>query len=466
MSEPVESEVKVAPARGPARLLPTLVVGLLLGASLGPALFLAVRRLEQSGDALFSFAVGAFLALVTCLIVISAATLVILPRIFADARGTLVGIIADLTSASQAHAEGDTLKAIDHLGRAASEGASWYSIGTTRRFIAQAALGLLISFGGTIGAVLLLSQNSLLRDQNMLLRDQNAKIDRQVDLLADQNTKIDKQLELLTSQNSKIDQQTSVADAQKRGAFVTEMFSILQEVAKTVGPDGKVSKDLAARIAVLSASAVPYVYLDFSASDAGYNPKRIARPLSPERGQLVVALARMGVRFWPLQGAGAVFDSSDLRGVSLVNANMSGINLRDSDLSSSNLTASSFVWANLSGATIKNVAARDVDFNNASITDSLIENSDFGSTTFKGALVRNVNIRGGSFARSNFIDCFFELEVSFENVNVQTGLPSGLDWPDEVRTRFEGGERRLNHKFEFPFSGARIGMPIPDDVNR
>ena len=106
-----------------------------------------------------------------------------------------------------------------------------------------------------MGAVLLFSQNSLLRDQNRLitehnnkidkqlklLTDQNDKVDKQLELLTDQNTKIDNQLKLLSDQNTKIDQQTAVADAQKRGAFVTEMFSILQEVAKEAANKRKVA---------------------------------------------------------------------------------------------------------------------------------------------------------------------------------------------------------------------------------
>jgi len=73
-----------------------LVVGLLVGASLGPALFLAIKRLELSGELLLSFAVGAFVTFGICLAIVGVAALLIVPRIFANARGTLSGMVDDL----------------------------------------------------------------------------------------------------------------------------------------------------------------------------------------------------------------------------------------------------------------------------------------------------------------------------------------------------------------------------------
>lgn len=87
-----------------------LVVGLLLGASLGPALFLAVERLELKGDLLLSFAVGAFVTFAVGLAIAGIAAILIVPRIFAGARGTLSSMVEGLTLASRAHAEGKQSK--------------------------------------------------------------------------------------------------------------------------------------------------------------------------------------------------------------------------------------------------------------------------------------------------------------------------------------------------------------------
>jgi hypothetical protein len=415
---------------------------LLLGAGLGPALFLAIDRLQLSGELLLSFAIGAFLTLGICLVVVGIATLFIVPRIFTNARGTLAGMVNDMTLASRAHAEGDTDRAIDHFGKAVAEGASWYSIGATRRFIAQAAVGLLISFGGLIGAALLFSQNALLKDQNTLLNEQNNKIEKQLALLIDQNTKVDKQLELLTAQNAKIDQQTGVADAQKRNAFVTEMFSILSEVAKADRAAGEIPKELSARIAVLTSSAVPYIYLDFFGDHAGSAPRRIPRALSPERGQLVVALARMKVKLRPLVEAGANFEYSDLRGADLTGADLSGIMMDGSDLSSAKLILARLVNTGLRKAIIKDVNANSAKFNNALFSDGdVIENTDCSFATFDGSQLVGVTIKGGNLAYSSFVS----LErggLSLENVELRraAALPKGLPRPQEMQDSFNASK--------------------------
>ena len=224
-------------------------------------------------------------------------------------------MVDDLALASRAHSKGDTDKAIDHFSRAVVEGSSWYSIGATRRFIAQAAIGLLISFGGLLGAVLLFSQNALLR---------GSKPDDKV------TTR-----ELLGDQNRKIDQQTMVADAQKRGAYLTEMFSIVQEVARQTTEKSAITPELTTRIVVLTTSAVPYYYLDFEgAKEVDDGPKRIRRAFSPERGQIVAALARTKVKISALVDAGARFESADLRRADLDHV----------DFSSADLTGFRFHW--------------------------------------------------------------------------------------------------------------------------
>ncbi|MGX9425254.1 MULTISPECIES: pentapeptide repeat-containing protein [Bradyrhizobium] len=409
MSSQTENNQIVLEKGSPARLLSTLVVGLLLGASLGPALYLAVGRLELSGDLLLSFAIGAFLSLGLCLVVAGVATLLIVPRVFASARGTLAGMVSDLTQASRAHARGNSDEAIQFVGRAVEEGVAWYSIGATRRFVAQAALGLLISFGGVIGAVLLFSQNTLLREQTGLLKQQNEKID----------------------------QQTMVADAQKRGAFATELFSIVQEVAKLPKSEEQAGlpKDLLARIIVLTSSATPYAYLDFKNDAVGGTPKQISKPLSPERGLIIAALIRMKVNLPSLHDSGAIFAQADLRGADLRNVNLSEIDFRGSDFTGATVSGANFKNANLSGVELSNVEARDTSFIEATIRSSVIKNGDFLGAKFIDTKLRDLKFEGGSIEAASFEKANLD---STEFVNVSVGrrtdnFPSGLDWPKSVQ---------------------------------
>ena len=435
MSAP-SPEQNVVQAQGPARLVTTLFLGLLLGAGLGPALFLAIDRLQLSGELLLSFAVGAFLTLGVCLVVAGIATLFIVPRIFTNARGTLAGMVTDMTLASRAHAEGDTNRAIDHFGKAVTEGASWYAIGATRRFIAQAAVGLLISFGGLIGAVLLFSQNALLRDQN---------------------SKIDQQIELLTQQNSKIDQQTMVADAQKRGAFLTEMFSIIQQVARETTETSAISPELITRIVVLTTSAVPYVYLDFEGAGDDYGPERMKRALSPERGQIISALARTKVKLSRLADAGARFENADLRRADLSGLDFSSVNLTGADFTEADISGAVFNEATLNDAKFHRVRGAKADFSGAHFKDVAIMHSFFSSANFTGAKLIEVAIVGGDFSASVFNEVAY-YELAFQNVESRE-LPSGLPWPELFRTSGSASPGEvvlLSYTFH--------GEPVPDPV--
>lgn len=464
MSAQPEQKVRAGEQQSRSALLvTTLIVGVLLGASLGPTLFLAVRYLELSGDQLFSFVVGVFATFGVCLVIAGVSALLIVPRIFSSARGTLTAMVDDLREASRAHSAGDPAKALDHFGRAVGEGAAWYSIGASRRFVAQAALGLLISFGGILGAVLLLSQNSLLREQNVMIKSQ-------LKLLTDQNEKIDQQVKLLVDQNGKIEQQTMVADAQRRGAFLTEMFSILQDVSKSNSTDvGAIPKELVTRIVVLTSSAIPYFYLDYQGESTG-KLKPIQRALSPERGQIIAALARMKVKNLSLLSkAGAQFAQADLRGTDLSGVDLTGTNLTGCDLTGANLTKANFKKAIFHHAILDRVSAEGAMFNNALIGSTSMNGSHFVSSSFDGALLSLVTIRGGDFSDASFIGAGVP-SVKFEEVTISSGeLPKGLPWPKSVRDGWSKKsvsqqKKTVSHEFgkiDWNEAPPPPGQPIP-----
>jgi len=250
-------------------------------------------------------------------------------------------------------------------------------------------------------------------------------------LLVDQNTKVDKQLGLLSAQNAKIDQQTAVADAQKRGAYLTEMFSILEEVAKARTPGG-VPEHLIMRIAILTSSAAPYVYLDFGGDQVGDEPRRIPRALSPERGQLVVAFARIGMPLQTLVKGGARFEQSDLRGADLKGADLSSVNWSGSDFSFATLDHTKLESADPTNVVIKKAVLLSVDFTRALLARTVIENSTFSDPQFDEASFIGVTIKGGRFHGGQFVEAIYE-KLSFENVSLTGALPAGLPWSQEIQ---------------------------------
>src|SRR5262249_19883952 len=142
-----------------------------------------------------------------------------------------------------------------------------------------------------------------------------------------------------------LDQQILSSESQRRSAYSTELFSILKDVAdqKPVANKGTLSPELIARIVVLTRSAAPFYYIDNSNNGLF----KIDKPLSPERGQLLVGLLKSGVDMASIIEAKADFRASDLRA-----ADLDGAVLPKIDLSSSNLAGANISDAQLQGSTL------------------------------------------------------------------------------------------------------------------
>lgn len=299
----------------------------------------------------------------------------------------------------------------------------------------------------------------MLFSQNALLRDQNRLVTSQVDLLTDQNSKIDQQLALLEDQNRKIDQQTMVADSQKRGAFATELFAIVQAVAHTGVPkDGSLTPELVSRIVALTSSAVPYYYLEFQArkggrpgerakdNDVGGTQKRIPRPLSPERGQIISTLATMNVNLSLIAKAGARFDYADLRNTTLSNVDLTDANLTGCDFTDAKIVKASFSGATIEGVSFRGAWIEQVTFGNvkgyrADFSDALLDSvavaqSDFRRTIFDGSRILRTGFDKTDISDSSFLHTDIP-SVRMSRVSIfAPELPNGLPWPDEAVKEF------------------------------
>lgn len=215
--------------------------------------------------------------------------------------------------------------AIRHTGLAVSEASIWYLGVRVRHSLSQVALGLLVAFGGIVGSALLITQNSLLREQNI-------KLDQQTNLLSQQNV---------------------TSEAQRRSALLSELFDVLKDVAEDNprAKEGSLSPGLVSRINVLTHAAQPYFYVRYQKplnSDGPARASVIENPLSPERGQLLIGLIANGVSLRQLTRA--VFDFADLRNVQLAGADLSRVGLAYADFTGANLTRVNFESANLLNA--------------------------------------------------------------------------------------------------------------------
>ena len=145
-----------------------------------------------------------------------------------------------------------------------------------------------------------------------------------------------KQTNLFKNQNKFIQQQTHLAEASRRSSQMFIMGEVLSdintELKDPLNSRDTLSNTLVGRIIGLSRSMKPYKYL--------VGDSLINKPLSPERGQLLIALVESKIDstfFVDKILKGSDFSSAELNGANLSGANLNGVNLNMAQLNSANL---------------------------------------------------------------------------------------------------------------------------------
>ncbi len=283
------------------------------------------------------------------------------------------------------------------------------SVSIFKRLTRTRFLGILISI---IPIWLLWQQNNLIRSQNKLFDYQNQRINEQTDLFKKQNEKIDlqniyfsrqtdlfqnqvgqidQQNELVRDQNQlvkvqteKLQQQTILSESTRRSSLIFLMSNILDKLDEELkSSDNKeISKELVARIIALSNSFRPYYYFEEN--------KIIDKKLSPERGQLFLALVKSGIDSDFLFNNILIesnFSYADLRGANLIGLNLTGVKLNFADFSEANLSNSSFLGTNLTKCNFKNAILRKTNFNNSILIGSNFDGTDLRGANFKDSFI-------------------------------------------------------------------------------
>jgi uncharacterized protein YjbI with pentapeptide repeats len=279
-------------------------------------------------------------------------------------------------------------------------------------------------------------------------------------LLYNQNKLFKAQNKLFENQNDRIEQQTNLIESQRRSNYVLLMSNILDKVDEELKDaedipyheSRKLSELTIGRIAALSQSLRPYYYLD--------GDTLIGMPLSPERGQLLLALINSRLDtlntlpkifqksiFYQSDLKNVKLDSSYLRGLNLYlsdlrEANLNKANLRRSILTEVNLEGANLAFANLDGATLVRANLEDAYMAGSSLTVDSLPNSfptlkvaNLTAAKMRGADLMDSNLR---WARLNSVDMRganlrgAELQgASLLNVNLNNVIVSGLDWVDK-----------------------------------
>jgi uncharacterized protein YjbI with pentapeptide repeats len=166
-------------------------------------------------------------------------------------------------------------------------------------------------------------------------------------------------------------------------------------------PEGPLSEATIDRVAALSHSLKPYRYFEGDTLSS--------KELSPERGQLLLALVNMGIdsASWAAIKSKATFAGADLSGANLRGKDLSGMNLRGAnfrggDCQRINLTKANLRYAqlyaiNLNGSTLNNAILEKTDLRWADMSNVTAE-----STSFNGSNLSNANLNHGWLKQASF----------------------------------------------------------------
>jgi len=288
-------------------------------------------------------------------------------------------------------------------------------------------------------------------------------------------------------QHSMIQEQGAVIDSIRSANIGARMDNVLENAANELKNNSSdtLSAATIVQVADLSYSFKPYQY------NKGDSLSR--KKLSPERGQLLLALATMKIdsgSFAKLK-RNTTFSGADLRGANLKGADLSGIDLKDADLSRADLSGANlsqadlrsvnFWGANLSGANLSKANVRRSDLswavisnadlhkaflNSGNLTNAQLINADlrgvdFDWSTLDGVMFNGANITGGdlhgtSMKKANFINANLT-EVDLKGVDLSHAILTGAelthakvdkDWFDKLREwKIDGAkEIRKNYK--------------------
>jgi len=244
-------------------------------------------------------------------------------------------------------------------------------------------------------------------------------------LLFQQNQKIDHQNDLITNQNTRLGQQTNLQEAGRRSSLVFLFSNVLDAIDKELREDDNNIRDLSpqlvGRIISISKALKPYRYLE--------NDTLIPKPLSPERGHLLVSIlsSELGKETLSKIFRSADFSYSDLRHSSFFNTDMANIRLSHSNFEGSffhfksirdcmfdhaNMKKVIFIGDLITGCYFGNTILTEgqfkcnrmslCHFDSTQLNEASLEDIKFKMTSFENANLMNAKFKNSSFITTNF----------------------------------------------------------------
>jgi uncharacterized protein YjbI with pentapeptide repeats len=205
-------------------------------------------------------------------------------------------------------------------------------------------------------------------------------------------------------QTKKINEQSELIESSRRSNMVILMNDILDKVDEDLENNSKRTlseKTIARIIAAFNYSFEPYRYWDGDSVSE--------EALSPEKGQLILALTKKNIDSISFQKIklGSSFYGADLRGANLSGVNLSGCDLKgadfqDSDLMNSNFSGTDLRGTNLSGAKLNNANMHKADLRRADLRWAEMNEIKLDSANLNGAVLTNAQLRKADLHAATF----------------------------------------------------------------
>jgi uncharacterized protein YjbI with pentapeptide repeats len=205
----------------------------------------------------------------------------------------------------------------------------------------------------------------------------------------------------IQKQDQLILEQAEMMESVRQGNQSALMANVLNKIDEELSsqPDSQLTESTIARVVALSYSLKPYRYL----SGDTLSDKK----LSPERGQLLLALARMpinSVSFSKIKKDapffGADLRKANLQGTNLSGADLNGADLRDANLEGANLENVQLVRANLWGAMLDSANLSHANLRRADLQWAEINNADLSGAIMNGANLSDAKLRKTNLKRA------------------------------------------------------------------
>jgi len=273
--------------------------------------------------------------------------------------------------------------------------------------------------------------------------------------------RLDVQNQRIREQNRLVAIQNELQEASRRAVLLPELTAVTADVRASTRSGQPLTEDTLSRVVNLAAALRPYrvmefqstvgrdvaVDLDYTEASGSQSASLSDRPLSPERGQLLLSLLAAPPTLlgdlWELRPD---FRQVDLAETRLAGMDLSHLRLELGSFDRVSATLALFRSASLSGASFEEATLLGADFtkSDVQVASSPRNWTDLRGSSFRGARLNRANFSGADLtgavmAEAVLFDTMFE-DATMKGVDLEGAVVWSID-PDEGSAE---ADRRLS----------------------